>query len=86
MEAVVAALEDIVPAVHEEDGCELYALHQNNDKVVFVEKWRDLPALDVHRTGPNVKALNEKLSGLVAERDVQILDPVPLGEAEKGTV
>lgn len=84
---VEAALTGLIPAVHDEDGCELYALHRGRDRFVFVEKWRDMPALGAHGSGPNIKALNEALKGLVAgPPDVQILESVPAGDPEKGAV
>lgn len=87
LEEVVSRLKELIPAVHEEDGCELYALHQGKDRVVFVEKWRDREALGVHSTGANIQALNEKLRGLVEGRpDVQVLEPVAAGDASKGAV
>jgi quinol monooxygenase YgiN len=87
MDAVEAVLSEGVPAVHEEDGCELYALHRGEDRLVFVEKWRDGTALAAHRSGNNVRAVGEKLSGLVAGTpDVQVLDAVPLGDAGKGSL
>ena len=36
---VIAALEKAVIRVHAEDsGCELYALHENDDQLVMIEK------------------------------------------------
>ena len=86
-EAVEAVLTRLVPQVHTEDGCELYALHKGTDRFVFVEKWRDMAALGAHGGGPNIAALNEGLKGLVAGApDVQVLEAVPTGEAAKGAV
>jgi quinol monooxygenase YgiN len=77
----------MVPAVHEEDGCELYALHRGQDRLVFVEKWRDAEALRVHGSGANTKALGEKLSGLVAGTpDIQVLEALPTGSTGKGAI
>jgi quinol monooxygenase YgiN len=87
LDALEAALKELVPAVHEEDGCELYALHRGNDRIVFVEKWRDAEALRAHGSGTNTKALGEKLSGLVAGTpDIQVLEAVPTGSTEKGAI
>lgn len=86
-DAVEAVLTQLIPEVHAEDGCELYALHRGKDRFVFVEKWRDMAALGSHGGGPNIKALNEGLKGLVAGApDVQILEAVPAGDAAKGAV
>lgn len=54
---------------------------------VFIEKWRDMAALGAHGGGPNIKALNEGLKGLVAGApDVQVLEAVPAGDTSKGAV
>ena len=87
MDAVEAVLRDLIPAVHEEDGCERYALHRGRDRLVFVEKWRDMEALAAHASGPSIKAMNERLAGLVAGApDVQVLEAVPAGDPAKGAV
>jgi quinol monooxygenase YgiN len=86
-DAVEEVLTRLIPEVHTEDGCELYALHKGKDRFVFVEKWRDMAALGAHGSGPNIKSLNEGLKGLVAgPPDVQVLEAVPAGDAEKGAV
>jgi quinol monooxygenase YgiN len=87
LEAVESVLKDIIPAVHEEDGCELYALHRGKDRLVFVEKWRDVAALGAHGSGANIKVMNERLKGLVSEApDVQVLEAVAAGDAIRGAV
>lgn len=87
LEAVEAVLKDLIPAVHSEDGCELYALHRVKDQLVFVEKWRDMAALGAHGSGPNIKALNGRLKGLVGGApDVRILEAVPAGDTSKGSL
>ena len=84
---VEAVLTRIIPDVHSEDGCELYALHRKKDTFLFVEKWRDMAALSAHGSGPAIQALNEGLKGLVAgPPDVQILDAVPAGDPDKGAL
>jgi quinol monooxygenase YgiN len=86
-DAVEEVLTRVIPEVHSEDGCELYALHRGKDRFVFVEKWRDMAALGAHGSGPNIKALNAGLKGLVSgPPDVQILEAVPAGEPGKGAV
>jgi quinol monooxygenase YgiN len=83
LDAVVEAIRDLVPAVHDEDGCELYALHKGKDRVVFVEKWRDMAALGAHGQSDNIKALGERLAGLTSERvDVQVLEAIPIGGSQ----
>ena len=86
-DTVEGVLTRLIPAVHAEDGCELYSLHRGKDRFVFVEKWRDMAALGVHGGGPNIQVLTEGLKGLVAgPPDVQILEAVPAGDAQKGAL
>ena len=42
---VIAAIAETVAKVREEDGCELYALHQADDRLMMVEKWASPEAL-----------------------------------------
>jgi quinol monooxygenase YgiN len=87
LDAVETVFKDLIQAVHDEDGCEVYALHRGKDRLVLVEKWRDMAALDAHGSGANLKSLNQKLKGLVAGApDVQILEAVPAGDLAKGAV
>lgn len=86
-DAVEQVLTRLIPEVHKEEGCDLYALHKGKDRFIFVEKWRDMAALGAHGRGPNIKALNEGLKDLVAGApDVQILDAIPTGDPAKGAV
>ena len=46
---VLAALQPAIAAVHEEDGCELYAIHDAPDgSIVMLEKWTSAELLDAH--------------------------------------
>jgi quinol monooxygenase YgiN len=87
LEAVEKILLELIPAVHAEDGCERYALHRGDGKLVFVEHWRDMAALGAHGSGPNIKIMNERLAGLVTGRPhVEVLEAVPAGDPAKGVV
>jgi quinol monooxygenase YgiN len=87
MDAAIAALKELIPAVHDEDGCERYALHRGPDRLVFIEKWRDMATLGAHGSGPNIAKLGEKLAGLTAGApDIQVLEAVPVGDAVKGAI
>ncbi len=86
-EAVKAALLDAVPQVHEEDGCELYALHEKDDRLVMIEQWSSAEALAVHSRGAALAELGPKLAGLtVGPADVVVLSAVPAGDPAKGVV
>jgi quinol monooxygenase YgiN len=82
---VVAAFTATIPQVHAEDGCELYALHQTSDRLIMIEKWASREALDTHRRGAALTALNPQLAGKVTgPSEVIVLDAVPAGEPAKG--
>jgi quinol monooxygenase YgiN len=87
-DAVVAALEPAIAAVHEEPGCLLYAIHDAPDgSIVMIEKWESVALLDEHGSSPAVAALNVALKGLVAApTDVARLVPLPMGEESKGAL
>jgi quinol monooxygenase YgiN len=85
---VIATFEQIIAKVHaEDDGCELYALHEGGDRLVMVEKWASAEALDAHSRGPALVELNKGLAGKVAgDIDVQVLRPHPAGTPRQGTL
>jgi quinol monooxygenase YgiN len=83
---VLAALKDAVAQVHSEDGCELYALHQDDDRFVMIERWTSPEALRTHGAeSPGLRRLNQALNGkLQGPLDVVRLQPVPAGDDAKG--
>ena len=86
---VVAAFEAAIGKVHaEEDGCELYALHEGPDgRLVMIEKYASEEAVAAHRAGAGLAALREALGGkLSAPMDVQVLSPHPAGSPVKGAL
>ncbi|MQA03779.1 MAG: antibiotic biosynthesis monooxygenase [Streptosporangiales bacterium] len=86
-QAVVDVFRAVVPKVHEEDGCELYALHEADDRLVLVEQWTSGDALQAHLDGPTIVELNAGLNGRTERQaDVVIMSPVPLGDPGKGVV
>ena len=84
-DAVIAAFTETIPAVHAEDGCEFYALHQNDDRLVMVEKWASGEALRTHSKGAALAAMGPKIAGKVtAAPEVIVLHPVAAGDEAKG--
>ena len=82
---VVAAFAETIPLVHAEDGCELYALHQADDRLIMIEKWASREALGTHSKGAALTALGSKLAGKTAGRpDVVVTESVPAGDPAKG--
>ena len=83
---VVEALRPAIAAVHEEPGCELYAIHDAPDgTIVMIEKWTSVRDLDDHGAGEAVRALNASLEGLLASpTEVTRLVPLPAGTEDQG--
>ncbi len=87
VDQVAEVLTRIIPDVHDEDGCEVYALHKGNDRFVFIEVWQDMAALGAHSGAPSIKALNEGLVGLITgPPDIQVLEALPAGDPVKGAL
>lgn len=85
---LVAALSRAIPEVHEEQGCELYAIHDAPDgTVVMLEKWTSAELLDAHAAGEPVQRLDASIVGLVAEPPlVTRIAPLPVGDPRKGAL
>jgi quinol monooxygenase YgiN len=86
-DAVREAILQSIPQVHDEPGCELYALHEGAGEFVLVERWASPEALAVHGKAEALSSLGAALAGHVTGRPhVRRLDAVPAGEAEKGVL
>ena len=82
---VIAAYTAAIPQVHAEEGCELYALNQNGDRLVMIEKWASADALTAHSKGAPLAELRSRVAGNTAgPADVVVLHAVPAGDAVKG--
>jgi quinol monooxygenase YgiN len=86
----LAEVEELItgvsPAVHNETGCELYAIHKNTDTLVIVEKWADGEALAAHRSSTTMAEFGRKVVDLVEARAAYVVEAVPVGDATKGTL
>jgi quinol monooxygenase YgiN len=88
-EEVIAAFETAIGKVHaEEDGTELYALHEGKDgRLVMIEKYASDDASAAHLAGSGLAGLREGLKGkLSAPMDIQTLTPHPAGSPGKGAL
>jgi quinol monooxygenase YgiN len=84
-DAVRAALLSALPQVHDEPGCERYALHEGDGEFVMVEQWESPEALAVHSKAEALTRLGAALTGkLSGPPQVRTLTAVPGGDAEKG--
>ena len=70
---VKRVLEDVIPDVHQEEGCELYALHEEVEgTLVLVEKWTTRELWQAHLSLDTVARIQNGLEGLLAsEVDVR---------------
>ncbi|HLS34508.1 MAG TPA: putative quinol monooxygenase [Brevibacterium sp.] len=75
-----------IAAVHTEDGCELYAIHDAEDgTITMIEKWSSAEALDAHGDGDEVKILREDVADLVEKpATVTRMTPIPAGTEAQG--
>lgn len=89
-EKVEQALRAAVPEVHTEPGCLRYALHRDRRSpatFILIENWASPEAVDAHRTSPALAKLTAAVDGLLARPlQVQLLAPMPGGDAERGRV
>lgn len=82
-DALVEVLGEFIPRVHQEQGCERYAIHDAPDgSIVMIEKWTTAGDLEAHAAGAVVGDLNAALGGLLAEPvRVVSLEPLPIGDS-----
>jgi quinol monooxygenase YgiN len=75
-----------IPAVHDEQGCKLYAIHAAEDgTITMIEKWDSREALAAHATGPVGKELGAAVAELIAQpTTVTTMTPLPARTPEQG--
>jgi quinol monooxygenase YgiN len=87
LQEVIGVYARVVPLVYQEPGCELFALHTDGETVFVVEKWATPADLHGHADGAAYAQIRAGISDLVDHAaDVWVLDPLPFGEAAKGTI
>jgi quinol monooxygenase YgiN len=86
--ALIEALQAAIPAVHDEPGCRLYAIHDAADgTVVMIEKWSSADDLAAHAAGEPVAALDAAIADLIAEPvTVTTMTPIQAGTADQGVL
>lgn len=84
----LAILKDITLEVHEEAGCELYALHEEvNGRIVFVERWTTTKDWHDHLTLDTVARIQAGMKGkVIADVDVMEMYGVLVGTPEQGAL
>lgn len=85
---LIGALRAAIPAVHNEEGCLLYAIHDAEDgTITMIEKWDTAAALAAHAAGQAVKTLVAAIADLVERpATVTTMTPLPSGTAEQGAL
>ena len=85
---VISLYEEAIARVHAEDeGCELYALHEDAESLVMIEKWTSAEALQSHGRGAALADMRPKLDGkLAGDSIVKVYTPRPAGTAAQGVL
>lgn len=83
---LVEALRTCIPAVHDEQGCQLYAIHDAEDgTITMIEKWTSREALAAHAAGSAVKELGAAVAELIERpTTVTTMTPLPAGTPDQG--
>lgn len=85
VDEVRAACLAAVAEVHNEPGCQLYSVHQNDNTFVFVEQWVDEDAVKTHSSAPAIGTLFGAIGGLLeGAPDIKMLTPLGGGDPAKG--
>jgi len=85
-EPLIAALREGIPAVHAEEGCMLYAIHDADDgTIVMLEKWASRQDLDAHAAGPAMEQLDALVAPhLAGPATWTTMTPIPAGNERQG--
>ncbi|ASK66351.1 antibiotic biosynthesis monooxygenase [Brachybacterium avium] len=83
---LAAAMHRGITAVHTEQGCELYAIHDAEDgTITMIEKWSSAEALDTHGDSDEVAVLREDIAALIEKpATVTRMTPIPAGTEAQG--
>ena len=83
---LAAAMQRGIAAVHGEQGCELYSIHDAEDgTITMIEKWTSVEELEAHGDSDQVKILREDVADLVEKPGlVTRMTPIPAGTEAQG--
>ena len=84
-QAVLDVLREVVPIIHDEEGCEIYSLHvHENGDIYFIEKWSSPALSEQHgRSSSVIPILAERTTPLLEGMpEIISLTPVPVGGAK----
>ncbi len=82
------ALVATIPAVHQEKGCQLYAIHDAEDgTITMIEKWSTADDLAAHSAGAATRALGAAVAPFIsAPVTVTTMRSIPAGTPEQGAL
>ena len=87
VQEVLDAYAVVSPLVHAEAGCELYAVHTDDQLVILVERWTTQDDLDRHANGDPLRRLGSLIDdALERPYDAFFLRNLPFGEPVLGTI
>lgn len=76
--ALLEASYSCIAETRKEAGCLSYDLHasvSHQDTVVFVERWQDRQALELHFQSAHLTAWKNIVAPLIVEKSVEIITP-----------
>jgi len=79
--AVKQALSACVAGSRAEAGCLFYDLHvdrSNPERFVFIEGWKDMAAIEHHKTTAHYLAMGKAVADLIEHREVLLLDELSI--------
>ena len=83
---IIDAFEVVNGLVHDEPGCELYALHSDGERVVMIERWTTVADLDAHGSSAAMDELARLRGDSVASVEVLRLENLAFGQPDKATI
>jgi quinol monooxygenase YgiN len=84
---VLDVYREFAPLVHQEPGCELFALHTGGEDVFVVERWLTSEDFQAHLASSNLQRIRDALTPLLAApSEVWPVESVPLGDPNKGVI
>lgn len=85
-EELATTMQAGIEAVHGENGCELYAIHDAEDgTITMIEKWTTEADLNAHAGGA-AEAILRGDTGDLLEKPTLVtrMNPIPVGSKEQG--
>lgn len=82
------ALNESIPEIHDEAGCDLFALHTGDGgSIVLIEKWESEQLLEAHLAAEPVANLVRRIEPFIAsDPTVTRLKAVPAGKSLQGSI